>query len=336
MPIDLHPYTSFKTHANATALFELHCRDQLPELSRQRQPLIVLGSGSNVLFADDYDGTVVVNRLMGREVLEEDTDTVRVKLSAGENWHNIVCEMSAKGYYGLENLALIPGTVGAAPVQNIGAYGVEIADFIDSVEVFDLQHQQIQTLERSACEFGYRDSIFKRPENRQRYVIIAVTLRLSRQFTPILTYRGLSGDDGETLTPKALLERVVAVRQSKLPDPEKLPNAGSFFKNPVIARTQLKTLQERYPDMPFFDIDADSVKVPAAWLLETAGFKGAQRDSGAGVYEKHALILINRGGAHGRDIYALAQEMMAGVKAQFGIEITPEVRLVGGDGLSCE
>ncbi len=328
--VDLAPYTTFRTHATAVALWTLTATQQLAELADflAGREFIVLGGGSNVLFADDYAGVVVVNRLLGCEVLSQDSDSARVRLGAGENWHTAVVTMSERGFYGLENLALIPGTVGAAPVQNIGAYGVEVADVIESVEVFDLKDKCYKTLDNADCAFGYRDSIFKRPDSRQRRIITAVTLRLSKHFAPNLSYQGLCAD-GQPSTPKALLARVIAVRQSKLPDPDKLPNAGSFFKNPLVNRQQLQALQLRYPDIPYFDIDDEQVKIPAAWLLQTAGFKGWRTDSGAGVYEKHALIVVNRARAHGRDIAALAKHIMTQVKAQFGIDILPEVRIIG-------
>lgn len=331
MSIDLTNLTTFKTAAKAKRLIALDSTAQLNDLPQQLagEAFIILGGGSNVLFADDYDGTVIVNRLRGQTIVAEDDDAVSIRLGAGENWHDCVCALSARGFYGLENLALIPGTIGAAPVQNIGAYGVEVADFIERVEVFNLTNGELETIAAADCQFAYRDSIFKCDINRNRYLITAVILRLSKHFSPVLTYQGLAGEDSESLTAEKLLARVIAVRQSKLPNPDEMPNAGSFFKNPVIARKQLESLQKQYENIPFFDVDAARVKVPAAWLLETAGFKGEHRDSGAGVYEKHALILVNRGQAHGREIYALACDMMETVENQFGISIVPEVRIVG-------
>ncbi|MGY0400204.1 MAG: UDP-N-acetylmuramate dehydrogenase, partial [Ostreibacterium sp.] len=194
--------------------------------------------------------------------------------------------------------------------------------------VFDLQTKQFSELTKSDCQFNYRDSIFKHKENRQHYLITAVTLCLSKKFTPILSYQGLINNEVPK-TSKQLVERVITARQSKLPDPHLLPNAGSFFKNPIIPLTQLKKLQQIYPQLPYFTIDDEYVKVPAAWLLQTAGFKGEKRENGAGVYEKHALILVNHDRAQGREIYALACDMMDKIKEQFSIIITPEVRIIG-------
>ncbi len=328
--MNIKPYTAFQTPAAVSRLITLTDLEQLGELKKTigGGDHLVLGSGSNVLFAGDYHGTVIVNRLLKREIVKQNDGYIEVALGAGENWHDVVVAMTQKGYYGLENLALIPGTVGAAPVQNIGAYGVEIADFITYVQVFDLATERLLELDRNDCQFGYRDSIFKQPTYRDRYIITQVTLKLKKTFEPVLTYQGLAFDDDQTLSPASLLNRIIAIRQSKLPDPQALPNAGSFFKNPVISTAHLQKLQADYPDIPHFSVTEDTVKVPAAWLLETAGFKGKTTDSGAGVYEKHALILVNRGGARGKDIYRLACDMMATVKRRFGIEIVPEVRII--------
>lgn len=329
-PVNLRDFTTFCTLASADRLIFLHQLSDLEHLHQQlnHQPFIVLGSGSNVLFADDYHGTVVVNRLRGVQMIDEDTEQALVCVAAGEIWHDIVVSLSQRGLYGLENLALIPGTMGAAPVQNIGAYGVEVADFIHSVRVFDILNQQYQDIPADACGFAYRNSHFKQSTWRQRYLITHVTLRLSKTFTPTLSYQGLCQPNIPE-TSADLLARVIAVRQSKLPDPSVLPNAGSFFKNPIVPRQQLQQLQQHYPEIPFFDIDENHVKIPAAWLIQTVGFKGHQRDNGAGVYEKHALILVNHGQAHGHEIYSLACDIMDKVKTTFAITITPEVRIVG-------
>lgn len=339
MPVDLSELSSFRTTATAKTVYFLQDEEQLYEIAERvaTTPLwMVLGEGSNVLFVGDYAGMVVVNRLRGIEINTLDSaqttaahSTVRVTVAAGENWHQLVLQMSQSGYYGLENLALIPGSVGAAPVQNIGAYGVEVADFIESVTVFDLSTQTTQTLAAADCGFAYRNSHFKRPDWRSRYIIIAVTFRLSQQFNPVLTYQGLQ--EHNTPTPhnaEQLIARIIDVRQSKLPDPAVLPNAGSFFKNPLISYQQLQQLQVDYPMIPSFPVDAETVKVPAAWLLQSCGFKGKNTASGAGVYEHHALILVNRGGASGKSLWMLAKEMIDAVQTKFSITLSPEVRII--------
>ncbi len=329
LSVDLSDLTTFHTKASAKQLIIIDKLSVLENLPNQlaNQAFIVLGSGSNVLFANDYQGIVLVNRLRGIKIIQEDNQYALIEVAAGENWHNLVLTLNQQGLYGLENLALIPGTMGAAPVQNIGAYGVEVADFIESVTAFDISTKTFATFSNEECGFAYRNSHFKQANWRKKYIITSVTLRLTKSFKPVLSYQGLCQPD----TPKTateLLNRVIAVRQSKLPDPAVLPNAGSFFKNPVISRHQLKQLQETYTDMPYFDIDTDRVKVPAAWLIEQTGFKGYRRKNGSGVYEKHALILVNNGQAHGRDIYRLALDIMEEVKNKFTIDISPEVRII--------
>lgn len=330
MPVNLQHYTTFRTLAYADNVVSLTHIEQLPELAKPLldSDFMVVGSGSNILFADDFHGTVVHNQLRGIHVASEDENTATVCIAAGEIWHDTVLDLSQRGFYGLENLALIPGTVGAAPVQNIGAYGVEVADFIVSVDVFDLSRGAHTTLTADECQFAYRDSIFKQANNRNRHLITATTLTLSKTFTPNLSYKGLAGEPVPQ-TAAELIQRVIEVRQSKLPDPDHVPNAGSFFKNPLVNRRDLPRLQAQFAHVPYFAVDDTHVKIPAAWLIETAGFKGHQRNNGAGVYDKHALILVNRGNAHGREIYALACDIMVAVKEQFAIDITPEVRIVG-------
>lgn len=331
--VSLRAYTTFSTQAVAKRLYRLNELSQLKDMAGLlcRDTFIVLGSGANVLFADDYSGTVVINRLKGIDITPTGNKTARVYLAAGEIWHDAVVFLSQRGYYGLENLALIPGTAGAAPIQNIGAYGVEIADFIKSVSVFDLDTLQSRKIAAADCGFAYRDSYFKQSDWQRRYVIIGITLCLSSTFSPKLSYQGLCQPD-RPQTAADLLARVIAVRQSKLPDPHVLPNAGSFFKNPITPRSQLSILQKDYPDIPYFELNETHVKIPAAWLIQTAGFKGYRQENGAGVYDNHALILVNHAQAHGREIYALACAIMTKVKDQFNINLSPEVRIIGATG----
>lgn len=329
MSVDLRPYTTLSTTAKADKLINLTTTEQLLTLSEKlgKHQWLVLGSGSNVLFADDFNGIVIRNQLKGIHIIHEDDTKVTVKVAAGEIWHDTVLSLSQQGFYGLENLALIPGTVGAAPVQNIGAYGVEVANSITSVTVFDIVKKTLSEFSADDCQFAYRDSIFKHEPHRHRYIITAVTLVLSKQFSPKLSYQGLT-ENGTPQTADELIQQVIRVRQSKLPNPDELPNAGSFFKNPIVDKKVLAQLQQQFEEVPYFDINTEQVKIPAAWLIEMAGFKGHQRSNGAGVYDKHALILVNRGHAHGREIYALACDIMQAVHTQFAIRITPEVRII--------
>ncbi len=328
----LRQATTLHTAATAKQLFQLKNLNQLPLLAdaikKNNSKFIILGEGSNVLFADDYDGLVIINSLTGTHVIDDSDSHMSIHVSAGEKWHDVVVNATQHNTHGLENLALIPGTMGAAPVQNIGAYGVEIADFIESVSAFDLVTKQSLQIPHAECGFGYRNSHFKRASWKQKYLITGVTLSLSKKFAPVLSYAGLC----KPHPPRSgteLLNRVVAIRKSKLPDPNELANAGSFFKNPIIERTKLQELQSTYRTIPYFDVDDERVKIPAAWLIEMAGFKGYHRDNDAGVYDKHALILVNHGDAHGRDIYELACDIIRAVAEKFTITISPEVHIVG-------
>ncbi len=334
MSADLSSVTTFKTRAFADKLLIVDRLEQLSILPEQlqAQSVLILGGGSNVLFAKDYHGTVLVNRLQGLTI-KDNGETVKIRAGAGLIWHDFVVNMSGQGFFGLENLALIPGTVGAAPVQNIGAYGVEVADFIESVSVFDLHNGSYHEFSAADCAFDYRNSVFKHSEMRDRYLITAVTFCLHKTFTPVLSYQDLTANPPPRHAADLLAE-IIAIRQHKLPDPDVLPNAGSFFKNPVITREQLASLRHNHPTLPYFTINEQQVKIPAAWLVEQCGFKGKRRDNGAGVYEKHALILVNHlqngQGANGHEIYALACDIMQAVKTRFAIKLTPEVRVIGG------
>ncbi|MPV86239.1 UDP-N-acetylmuramate dehydrogenase [Ostreibacterium oceani] len=341
--------TTMQTPVQADNIIYLTSHQQLTALVEQLSPpFVVLGEGSNVVFVGDYSGTVVVNQLPGVTIIDDNESTVTVLAGAGENWHHFVCQMAAAGYHGLENLALIPGTVGAAPVQNIGAYGVEVCEFIDWVDAFDWVEKKWVKLSADACQFGYRDSLFKQTAQPDRYLITAVAFTLKKTFEPVLTYREVNAwfaeqppQDGN-----ALLSAIVSIRQAKLPDYRCTPNAGSFFKNPVISGAQYRLLQANYPQIPGFlqpithampensgtDNSEPNVKIPAAWLIEQIGFKGMVKETGAGVYEKHALILVNTGQATGKAIYDLAQEIRQSVAKTFTINLLPEVRFIGDFG----
>ncbi len=323
---DLSQYNSFGVAARAAWFMavENHADVQagLAHASAQRLPVLVLGQGSNVLLLNDFPGLVlqVANRGIERS-------GNRLTIAAGENWHELVAHCLHTELHGLENLALIPGTVGAAPVQNIGAYGVELAEFFVELQAVNLLNGEIETLDKVACDFAYRDSVFKR-EPEQPRLILSVTLELREQWQPELSYGGLQQAlSDQPLTPQTLFDTVCAIRRSKLPDPAKLGNAGSFFKNPVVSEGKFAALQAAYPELPGYPDEEGLIKLPAAWLLEQAGWKGKRRGA-AGVHEQHALVLVNHGGASGEDIFLLAQEMSASVLSQFGIALEPEVRFI--------
>ncbi len=327
--VDLTPYNSFGVSQRAAYFADIQDVADLPQArefaASKRLPLLVLGQGSNTLFVKDYPGLILFMNNRGREVLP---GRGMLRAAAGESWHELVKFCLQKSLYGIENLALIPGTVGAAPIQNIGAYGVELDRFFVELEVFDLKTGEIRHMSKSDCEFAYRDSIFKQDPG-QKLVVLSVTLQLSREPAPEFAYAGLTEAlEGLEKTPQNIFDAVCAIRRSKLPDPALLGNAGSFFKNPLISRSKLLVLRESYPDLPAWDTeDADLVKVPAAWLLDKKGWKGKWR-GGAAVHEDHALVLVNRDKASGEDVLLLAQDMSSSVLEAFGIALQTEVRIV--------
>lgn len=292
-------------------------------------PVSVLGGGSNVLLTGNIPGVVILNRIIGRKVLREDDHYVWLQIGAGENWHETVLFCIDQGWGGIENLSLIPGCVGAAPIQNIGAYGVELKDVFDSLEAINLKTGNTRTFDLDSCAFGYRESVFK-GELKGEYLITRVVLRLSKN--PVLnTSYGAIGAELENVQGpvgiREVSEAVIRIRQSKLPDPAEIGNGGSFFKNPVIAENHFETLKEAYPEMPFYPAEEGFIKVPAAWLIQTCGWKGYRRGD-AGVHKNQALVLVNYGEASGREIYDLSTEIKASVKEKFLIDLEREVNVL--------
>lgn len=289
-------------------------------------PRLVLGGGSNILLTRDFAGLVLHMCSQGIEIVGADANATYVRAAAGENWHRFVQWTLAQGLGGLENLSLIPGSVGAAPIQNIGAYGVELKDCFHALRAFDFDSGEIFTLDRTACEFGYRDSVFKH-RLRARAVILDVSFALPKQWQPNLRYadvaqevaaRGLAAPTAQDIS-----AAVIAIRTRKLPDPARIGNAGSFFKNPVVSAGERATLLGRYPQLVSYLQSDGSFKLAAGWLIDQCGWKG--RNVGpAGVYEKQALVLVNRGGASGQDIVQLANAIQADVLARFGVLLEPE------------
>ncbi len=294
-------------------------------------PLLVLGSGSNVLLAADPEGTVLCFDNREVAILEHRADHAVVRAGAGVVWHELVLWSLAEGLSGLENLALIPGTVGAAPIQNIGAYGAQVGEFIQAVEAWDTRQQEWVQLDQAACRFGYRDSVFK--HEADRYLITAVQFRLPLLHELRLDYAGI-GEElhamGVELPVAAdVANAVIAIRRRKLPDPDVLGNAGSFFKNPILPREQVEVLAQQYPALPVFPGDDDgNRKLSAAWMIQACGWKG-RREGDAGVSPDHALVLVNHGNASGADLLAFARRISASVLETFGVPIEPEPRLVG-------
>lgn len=328
---DLLAYNTFGLRARAAKFFELSDINQLLELCAQEdfspETTLFLGSGSNVLFMEDYDGLVVHMANKGVQEVGRRAGTVLIEAQAGEIWHDFVVKTISMGLSGLENLSLIYGTVGASPVQNIGAYGVEVKDLIESVRCFDLHNDEFVTLSNEDCQFAYRDSLFKH-EGKNRYVIVSVTFALSTQFTPQLQYGDLAkyvaaecGDRQPNA--KDVSNAVCKIRQSKLPSPETFGNVGSFYKNPIVPAGKLRELKEKYPEIPHF-IQADgNAKIAAAWLIDQCGLKGKQI-GGAAVHEKQALVIINKNQATASDVRGLSNFICADVWMKFGVSLVAE------------
>ncbi|THF59447.1 UDP-N-acetylmuramate dehydrogenase [Pseudothauera rhizosphaerae] len=286
---------------------------------------LVLGGGSNLVLSGDFPGLVLKVALRGRRLVGEDEDAWLVEAAAGENWHEFVCWTLEQGWPGLENLALIPGTVGAAPVQNIGAYGLEMAERFEALRAVDLGSGELREFRAADCAFGYRDSVFRRTPGR--WLIVAVTFRLPRQWAPRLGYaelaRELQAAGAATPTPRQVADAVVAIRRRKLPDPAVIGNAGSFFKNPLVSEARFEELARHWPDLPHYRQAGGGYKLAAGWLIERCGWKG--RDLGpVGCFERQALVLVNRGGARGADVARAAAAIRADVLARFGVELEAE------------
>lgn len=323
--------STFRLPARAAELVVLDHVDQLPDLS-VRQPLLVLGEGSNTVFLDDWPGTVLVNRLRGVSVERTGKQASRVRAAAGENWHRLVRWCMDQGLHGIENLALIPGSTGAAPIQNIGAYGVELADVLESVTAWDWQQGCMREIPAAECGFGYRASRF-RDRDRGRFLITAVTLVLQHRFVPQTGYRSLAEElarHGEHRRPgpRQLAAAVMRLRRHRLPDPGRLANAGSFFKNPVVSAQIADRLLADHPALPHWRLPDGLVKLAAGWMIEQRGWKGKSIGDAA-VYPRHALVLINRGGATASELSQLIDALSTDVEDTFGVGLEPEPILIG-------
>ncbi|WP_099289451.1 UDP-N-acetylmuramate dehydrogenase [Erwinia amylovora] len=296
---------------------------------QQNEPVLLLGKGSNVLFLGDFVGQVLINRLKGISITET-ADAWLLHAGAGEDWHQLVETTLDKGIAGLENLALIPGCVGSAPIQNIGAYGVELEQICEYVDIVSLGDGLCQRLSAAECQFGYRDSIFKH-RYRDGYAIVAVGFRLRKSWQPVLSYGELRTLDPQAVTPRQIFNAVCQMRRGKLPDPQITGNAGSFFKNPLVSAQVAAELHNRYPDIPQYPQESGEVKLAAGWLIERCSLKGF-RLGGAAVHEKQALVIINAEFASGQDIVNLARTVRQRVAEKFNIWLEPEVRFIAAKG----
>jgi UDP-N-acetylmuramate dehydrogenase len=321
---------SFGIKAHAGLLFEVECEEDvltLPAFNAQRD--IVLGGGSNVLFRTDVPGSVFLNRILGREILHRHEESVLVEVGAGENWHELVTWSLDQGLTGIENLALIPGSAGAAPIQNIGAYGVELESAVESVTAWDWKNLCWVIKDHEQCRFSYRDSLFKSIQP-DRYFITSIRLNLKKQFTPVVEYADLEKElinQGKKFpTAHDVYAAVISLRKRKLPDPAVIGNAGSFFKNPVIPIDEMETLKTRFPSLPCWQGQNEQVKISAAWMIENCGLKGYCLN-GAGVSERHALVITNQSNAKGEDVWQLASHVRETVHEHFGIYLQVEPRV---------
>jgi len=333
--VDLQPYNTFgiseRARYFATIRSEQDFRQLISHPIYRSNPLFILGGGSNVLFTKAIQGLVIHVMLKGIQISNETDDEVWVKAAAGENWHELVMHCVANNYGGIENLSLIPGTVGAAPIQNIGAYGVELKDTLYQVEGIDVQTGASSTFTNVECRFGYRDSIFKQ-ELKGKIFISSITLRLTKKNHRLHTGYGALQDTLKQLnvthpTIRSVSDAVIRIRSSKLPDPIQLGNAGSFFKNPEVSESLYNELKKSYPTLPGYKIENQQVKIPAGWLIEQCGWKGKRLEN-VGVHDKQALVLVNFGGATGAAVLQLARQIQSSVKETFGIELQPEVNIV--------
>ncbi|WP_245188263.1 UDP-N-acetylmuramate dehydrogenase [Frateuria flava] len=319
---------TLRVAARARLLAEIRDAARLPELldfpAVRNGPLLALGEGSNLLLTGDFEGTVVAMATRGVQV-EQDGEVARIAVAAGERWDDFVRWTLGQGFAGLENLILIPGTVGAAPIQNIGAYGTEVAEFIESVEAWDLQERRVVSLDNAACAFAYRYSLFKREPGR--YIVTAVRFALPRTHALRLDYAGIREELArmgvDKPAPFHVAEAVVHLRTRKLPDPAVIGNAGSFFKNPVVEAALGEALRREHPELVAWPGSDGRWKLSAAWLIEAAGFKG-YREGDAGISNRHALVLVNHGHASGAELWALAQKVISGVEAKFGVRLESE------------
>jgi UDP-N-acetylmuramate dehydrogenase len=332
--VSLEGRNTFRVPARAAMMADVSRAEALGELfdfaMLREGPVMVLGEGSNLLFAADFPGVVVCPTMAATRVLEDDGAHALVRADAGVNWNDFVRWTLGKGYAGLENMALIPGTVGACPIQNIGAYGVEVGEFIETVEAWHRGTQQLKRIARADCAFGYRDSVFK--ADLDNWAISAVEFRLPRQRELRLDYAGvreeLQAMGVDTPKPVHVAEAISRIRTRKLPNPALIGNAGSFFKNPIVPLAQAEALREANPGLPVFGNDADARKLSAAWMIEQAGWKGF-REGDAGVSAQHALVLVNHGRATGPQLLALARRVAGSIRERYGVGLEPEPRIIG-------
>ena len=330
--VSLKPFNTFGIEAKARKFQAFSSVKTLQNLLKivSDKPLLILGGGSNLLLTKDFDGYVLKNELKGISVIKETEDTIYTEVQAGENWHQFVLHCISENWAGVENLSLIPGTVGAAPMQNIGAYGIEIKEVFESLTAVEISTGEIHSFSKEDCQFGYRESIFKK-SHKGKYVITSVIFKLAKEPTFNVTYGAIKDTLKEMevseLSIKAISDAVIKIRQSKLPDPAVIGNAGSFFKNPEVEKIDFEGLKAEFSGIPGYELPDHKVKIPAAWLIEQTGWKGKTFDQ-IGVHKNQPLVLVNYGEGKGADLRDLAFKIKASVSEKFGVELTPEVNII--------
>lgn len=331
--ISLKPYNTFGIDVQAKFFTEVKHVADIDAIRKQaifNQQKLILSGGSNILFTKNFDGLVIKNSIKGIGIVKETDTEIYIKVNAGENWHEFVQICVENNWGGIENLSLIPGQVGTSPMQNIGAYGVELKDVFHSLEAYNIKSGQIDTYLHAACEFGYRESIFKKTLKGQ-YIITSVIFKLSKNPKVNVSYGAIAQvlEERKITSPsiKDVSEAIVSIRESKLPNPKEIGNAGSFFKNPVIAKTHFETLQKKFPNIVSYPISDTTVKVPAGWLIDNAGWKGKTFDN-YGVHKNQALVLVNYNDAQGKDIFNLAQTIQADIFGKYEIDLEMEVNVL--------
>ena len=332
--VELQSLNTLGIPAKARLFVSVESVEQLQHILREtqidEQRIFVLGGGSNILLANDFDGLVLQMDIKGKEVIKETEKHVWLRIGGGENWHRTVRYAVKKGWGGIENLSLIPGRVGAAPIQNIGAYGVELVDVFEELEAVELATAQNRKFQKEECEFGYRESIFKGPL-KGKYAVTHITLKLDKNPTINSSYGAIQSElekrGIESPTIRDISDIVIDIRNRKLPKPENLGNAGSFFKNPIIDTQEFERLQQSFPEMPGYALGDETTKVPAGWLIEEAGWKGKVLGN-TGTYKQQALVIVNHGGATAEEVLKLARKIQQSVKEKFEIDLIPEVNII--------
>ena len=330
--ISLKSYNTFGIEVKAQLLIDIESEEELKQVYQSTEltalPKLVLGGGSNILFTKNQRKAILKINIKGIDVLDQKDHEVRVKVGAGEIWHQFVLWCLDHNLGGVENLSLIPGTVGAAPIQNIGAYGVELKDIFDSLEAYEIKSGKVRFFDKEQCQFDYRNSFFKGP-GKDQYVITSVTFKLTTKPRFDVSYGGIQqrlNDKGLQINIRNISESVIHIRQTKLPDPVKIGNAGSFFKNPIIEKPLYDALKLIHEDLPHYPIDSKNIKISAAWLIEQCGWKGKRTDQ-IGVHDRQPLVLVNYGGGKGLDILKLSEKIRVSIQKKFGVDLKPEVNI---------